>query len=114
MSYIDCNIRLFHMSLKMCTTSTTLKLIDTLKCNVSDVKYINMIKAICNHYMDFQPKIYHDVFFINKTKNTIFHIYDDRGCDVLSSDKESIGHLYKNYNDWILDYGRSAIDKTFQ
>ncbi|NYF26122.1 DUF3885 domain-containing protein [Sporosarcina sp. JAI121] len=86
----------------------------TLQCNVSDVKYINFIKAICNHDMDIKPKIYHDVFIINKTKNTIFHIYDDRGCDVLSLDKESLGHLYKKYNDWILDYDRSAIDKTFQ
>jgi hypothetical protein len=86
----------------------------TLQCNVSDVKYINMIKAICNNDVDIKPIIYHDVFFINKTKNTIFHIYDDRGCDVLSSDKESIGHLYEKYNDCFLDYDRSAIDKTFQ
>jgi hypothetical protein len=86
----------------------------TLKCKVSDVKYFNLIKAICNHDMDLKPKIYHDIFFINITNNTIFHIYDDRGCDVIASGKESIRHLYKNYNEWILDYDRVEIDKIFE
>jgi hypothetical protein len=86
----------------------------TLRCKVSDVKYINLIKAICNHDMDIKPKIYHDIFFINTTNDTIFHIYDDRGCDVIALGKESIRHLYKNYNDWILDYDRVEIDKIFE
>jgi hypothetical protein len=86
----------------------------TLRCKVSDVKYVNLIKAICNHDMDIKPKIYHDIFFINITNDTIFHIYDDRGCDVIASGKESIRHLYKNYNDWILDYDRVEIDKIFE
>lgn len=86
----------------------------SLQCDISDLKYINLIKAICNHDMNITPKIYHDIFFINKTRNTIFHIYDDRGCDVIASDKASIDHLYTKYNNWILDYDRNEIDKTFQ
>ncbi|GIN20784.1 DUF3885 domain-containing protein [Siminovitchia fordii] len=85
-----------------------------LKCNVSDVKYSQLIKAICNHDMDIKPKIHHDVFFINITKGTIFHVYDDRGCDVIASSKESIRYLYEEYNDWILKYDKAAIDELFQ
>ena len=85
----------------------------TLACNVSDVKYMNLIKAICNHDMNITPKIYHDIFFINKTRNTIFHVYDDRGCDVIALEKESIEHVYKKFNEWILDYDRKTIDETF-
>ena len=85
-----------------------------LKCNVSDVKYIQLIKAICNHDMDIKPKIHHDVFFINIPKGTIFHVYDDRGCDVIASNKESIRYLYEEYNDWILECDKAAIDKLFQ
>ncbi|NHN35505.1 DUF3885 domain-containing protein [Paenibacillus agricola] len=69
----------------------------TLQCKVSDVKYINLVKAICNQDMNIKPKSYHDIFFINTTNDTIFHIYDDRGCDVIASGKESIRYLYKNY-----------------
>ena len=57
----------------------------TLKCKVSDLKYIPMIKAICNQDMGIKPRIFHMVYFININKNTIFHIYDDRGCDVLAT-----------------------------
>jgi len=35
--------------------------------------------------MGIKPKIYHDVFFINIKKETIFHVYDDRGCDLLAT-----------------------------
>lgn len=84
-----------------------------LQCHISEIKYVNLIKAICNGSMGLRPKIYHDVFFVNKTKNTIFHIYDNRGCDVISLDKQTIFHLYRNYKDWILDYDKDVIDKIF-
>lgn len=85
----------------------------TLQCRGSDLKYINLVKAICNQDMGLRPKIYHDVFFINLTKDTIFHIYDDRGCDVIAAEKEAIRHLYKDYSKWILDFDRTAIDQRF-
>ena len=62
----------------------------TLKCKVSDLKYIPMIKAICNQDMGIKPRIFHMVYFININKNTIFHIYDDRGCDVLATSPNTI------------------------
>ena len=63
----------------------------TLKCKVSDLKYIPMIKAICNQDMGIKPRIFHMVYFININKNTIFHIYDDRGCDVLATSLIQLG-----------------------
>lgn len=85
----------------------------TLKCKVSDLKYIPMIKAICNQDMGIKPRIFHMVYFININKNTIFHIYDDRGCDVLATSPNTIRDMYHTYNDWILDYDRNKIDKVF-
>ena len=63
----------------------------TLKCKVSDLKYIPMLKAICNQDMGIKPSIFHRVYFINVNKNTIFHIYDDRGCDVLATSLIQLG-----------------------
>ncbi len=85
----------------------------TLKCKVSDLKYIPMLKAICNQDMGIKPSIFHRVYFINVNKNTIFHIYDDRGCDVLAIAPDTIRDMYHTYNDWILDYNRNKIDKVF-
>lgn len=85
----------------------------TLKCKVSDLKYIPMLKAICNQDMGIKPRIFHMVYFINVNKNTIFHIYDDRGCDVLATSPNTIRDMYHTYNDWILDYDRNKIDKVF-
>ncbi|ALC85240.1 hypothetical protein AM499_04975 [Bacillus sp. FJAT-22090] len=84
-----------------------------LKCKTSEIKYIPLLKAICNQDMGIKPKIYHDVFFINIKKETIFHVYDDRGCDLLATSPESIRDIYDKYNDWILDYDRNEIDQVF-
>ncbi len=85
----------------------------TLKCKVSGLKYIPMLKAICNQDMGIKPSIFHRVYFININKNTIFHIYDDRGCDVLATSPNTIRDMYHTYNDWILDYDQNKIDKVF-
>ncbi len=85
----------------------------TLKCKVSDLKYIPMLKAICNQDMGIKPRIFHRVYFININKNTIFHAYDDRGCDVLATSPNTIRGIYHTYNDWILEYDRNKIDKVF-
>ncbi|MGG2091474.1 DUF3885 domain-containing protein [Bacillus sp. S13(2024)] len=86
----------------------------TLECKVSDVKYTNLIKAICNREMDIKPQIFYDVFFINKTKSTIYHVYDDRGCDVIALEKVALNDLYKTLNSWVLEYDRERIDNIFQ
>ncbi|MGG1608555.1 DUF3885 domain-containing protein [Bacillus wiedmannii] len=85
----------------------------TLKCKVSDLKYIPMLKAICNQDMGIKPRIFHRVYFININKNTIFHVYDDRGCDVLATSPNTIRGIYHTYNAWILEYDRNKIDKVF-
>lgn len=85
----------------------------TLKCQTSDFKYKSLLKAICNHDVGLKPSVFHRVYFINMTKKTIFHVYDDRGCDVLATSPETIRELYETYNDWILNHNRPEIDKLF-
>ena len=40
---------------------------------------------------------------------TNFHVYDDRGCDLLATSPETIRDIYDKYNDWILDYDRNEL-----
>jgi hypothetical protein len=86
----------------------------TLKCKASDFKHIPLLKAICNKDIGVKPIIFHRVYFINIKKKTIFHVYDDRGCDLLAASQETIREIYNQYNDWILDYDRNVIDKVFK
>lgn len=84
-----------------------------LKCKTSDIKYVSLLKAICNTDMGIKPSIDDRVYFINIKKETIFHVYDDRGCDLLATSPETLREVYARYNDWILDYDREKIDKVF-
>ncbi|WP_254052805.1 DUF3885 domain-containing protein [Bacillus sp. V59.32b] len=86
----------------------------TLKCKVSDLKYIALLKAICNKDLGIQPSVFHRIYFLNIKRKTIFHVYDDRGCDLLATSPEVIRNIYNKYNDWILDYDRDEIDKVFK
>lgn len=54
-----------------------------------------------------------DLFIVNSTNNTIFHLYDERGLDIVSQRKETITNLYKDFEKWILEYDRKRIDEIF-
>ena len=78
----------------------------------SELKSKEIIEGIANLEMGFEPCIPQDlVFFCPLTTNAL-HIYDDRGCDIWSNDKETLRIIYKSLNDWILDYNRKEIDET--
>lgn len=86
-----------------------------------DILYPQLLKALC--YQDFdhpstilknQQESGYDVYFINLTKKFIYHLYDDRGCDILAKNKEDIHFLYEKYNGWVLEYDREKIDAVFQ
>lgn len=54
------------------------------------------------------------VYFVSTKDNVLFHLYDDRGADLIADKKESILHIYKELNDFILDHDRAKIDATFR
>src|SRR5690606_4937580 len=92
-----------------------------LPCQKGKIRYRQLLKAIS--YEDFDhpstilknnSRIGYDIYFVNLSNKTIYHLYDDRGCDILSADKEDIRFLYEECNDWILDYDRIKIDLLFR
>lgn len=92
-----------------------------LTCLKNDIRYNQLLSAIS--YEDFPhptqilkgfPQNGIDIYFVNVTKKMIFHLYDDRGCDVIASNKEDLRALYEECNEWILDYDREQIDQLFK
>lgn len=94
----------------------------SLLCSKLDIRYSTLIKGICNQdFPPLKPRIHNpynlyepDVFFINVTKNIIYYIYDDRGCEVIASDMETLRPIYEKYADWIDEYYREKIDQYFK
>lgn len=69
-----------------------------------------LIHGICHtDFPDRKPYIEEEIYFINKSENLIFHIYDDRGLDVLMTDKSKLKRLFEKHNEWILEYDRELI-----
>lgn len=55
-----------------------------------------------------------DLFIVNSSNNTIFHLYDERGLDIVSQKKETITNLYEDFEKWILEFDRKRIDEIFK
>ncbi|GMR66388.1 DUF3885 domain-containing protein [Bacillus sp. MN7755] len=94
----------------------------SLKCFASDIKQNRLIQA-ANHedFPGLYPRLgrkkeisYLDVFLINTTKDIIMFMYDDRGCEVITKNKETIRNLYKKYKEWIPNYEQESIDNLFK
>lgn len=54
------------------------------------------------------------VYFVCTKDNVLFHLYDDRGADLVADKKEKIQHIYYELNDLILHYDREKIDDIFK
>ncbi|CAN7499090.1 DUF3885 domain-containing protein [Paenibacillus sp. LjRoot153] len=86
----------------------------SLLCRVKKVDYKGTLEAI--GYADFPSKgnyISDRIYFIHPKKNIVFHMYDDRGLDIVAVRTEDLMKLYSDFNDWILDYDREKIDRIF-
>ncbi|MEC1581886.1 DUF3885 domain-containing protein [Bacillus subtilis] len=82
----------------------------SLLCKPRDLRVTELLKAASNEDFPLKPKFggysidYPDVFFVNITKDIIFFIYDDCGCEVIALDFKRIRPLYEKYHDWVEEY----------
>ncbi|WP_459768177.1 DUF3885 domain-containing protein [Alkaliphilus crotonatoxidans] len=59
-------------------------------------------------------KFFQSFLLTQRILNIIYHLYDDRGLDLISNNKASLEKLYIKYNSWILDYDRDRINNLFR
>lgn len=84
------------------------------KVQIKRVNYQNILQAIANTDFLREPRVNTEVFFINLDQKLIFNMYDDRGLDIIAKDMETLRPLYTEFNSWILDYDREAIDQKIK
>lgn len=91
------------------------------KCKAKELNVISILKAIAHKDFPGRPPQLgrnewlssKDIYLINLDKKVIFHMYDDRGLDLLTSNKENLVHIYQQYNAWLLDYDRNKMFEIF-
>ncbi|WP_051507367.1 DUF3885 domain-containing protein [Saccharibacillus sacchari] len=84
-----------------------------LECRGRVLRAEHLIRSLCNTDMGVKPSIEHEVYIINQTTGTIFHVYDDRGCDVIANSEDALREVYTACNNWILEYDRQRIEVVF-
>jgi len=60
-----------------------------------------------------RPRIGDRVYFVNQTRNTILHMYDNRGLDVIAPLIDDLRPIYETHRTWVLDYERRSIGEWF-
>lgn len=53
------------------------------------------------------------VFFVNTDNAILFHLYDDRGADLIAPSTDLLYPIFERFNNWILDYNKEQINNTF-
>ena len=86
-----------------------------IKEKVGNLDTENLIVGLCNtDFPTMRPCIREEVYLINIDKKLIFHIYDDRGLDILATDKKILTELYDRFDKWILEYDREKIKQQLK
>jgi hypothetical protein len=86
-----------------------------IKLSIDRINYKNILESINN--TDFgsrKPRVNGEIYFIHIQKAIVFHMYDDRGIDIVGINKKTIEPYYKKYNKWLLDYDRKRMDDIFK
>ncbi|MBK5445016.1 MULTISPECIES: DUF3885 domain-containing protein [unclassified Peribacillus] len=86
----------------------------SLKVKKHDIRLGYLIQSIGFKEFGMKPRVNGSFYLLNLTKETLFHMYDDRGCDVYGLEKEKLLPLYYKFRKWILDYDRIRFDRMFE
>ncbi|MBG9912283.1 hypothetical protein ABD83_12405 [Bacillus xiamenensis] len=89
-----------------------------LHCQMQDIRLRPLLHAICQE--DFytpnqimKGKLGYEIYLINLSKQMIFHLYDDRGCDLIAADPEHLRPVYEGLQHWLLTYDLARMDQLF-
>jgi hypothetical protein len=86
-----------------------------IKLGIDRINYESILESINNSdFPDRRPRTEGEVYFIQREKEMIFSMYDDRGLDIIGTNKETLEPFYIKYNEWLLDYDRDKMDGVFQ
>ena len=84
-----------------------------IKALVKDIQVDKLLEEIMWSDIDGRNSLRGCVYLINPRNAVIYRLYDDRGLDVIASEKSQLVEVYSRFNSWILDYDRAKIDEVY-
>ena len=85
-----------------------------------DIQYELLMEHVCYESVRIpltglreQPNATFEIYFLNLDRGMVYHLYNERGCDILASDKNDLRFLYEKYTHWICEKERSKMDALF-
>ncbi|MBM7703133.1 DUF3885 domain-containing protein [Metabacillus iocasae] len=78
-------------------------------CKTDDLKHKLLIQSIANRDLHIQPSLEEECYIINMNKHTVFHLYDDRGLDVVSNNPLALKRLQQQFHHWIVDIDEQQL-----
>lgn len=55
-----------------------------------------------------------NVYFADTERRVLYHLYDDRGADIIAESRGTLLGLYRAYQGWLLDYDRERMEGMFE
>ncbi len=84
---------------------------------VQDLNYKNLLlNYVYINHRENKPHLDHfkgECYIINISKKLVLNLYDNRGMDLIASDKETLKELYLHKHEWILKENRDEVDDVF-
>jgi hypothetical protein len=65
--------------------------------------YQAVFQGIANHDHARSPSVSSRVYFLNQSTDTLMHMYDDRGLDIIATTDEPLTRIRREFPDWVLD-----------
>lgn len=75
--------------------------------------YARILQGLANCDHRIEPWIDDRVYFVAPEKGLLFYMYDDRGLDMVATDRAVLAPLYQQLDHWLLDYDRERMRETF-
>lgn len=72
-----------------------------------------LLKEIVRADCGGRSELVSSVYFMDSRNAVLFHMYDDRGADLVAACRETIYPVYVELNDWIVNFDREKMDATF-
>lgn len=69
--------------------------------------------AFAADFGELRPNPHCQVYLINPASGLMVHPYDDRGMDVVGTNREALRQLYSTHYAWLLGYDLDTMDRTF-
>jgi hypothetical protein len=86
-----------------------------IKLNINRINYKKICESINNtDFPSRNPRTNGEIYFIHIKDEIIFNMYDDRGLDIVGTNKETIKPYYIKYNKWLLEDDIEKMNEIFK